>query len=336
MGSRYHCLEKFTKENEIPDPDKILTALEQVKKVMDNENPLIRPYDRGGSPGGLVMLKDLPLIIVPDLHARVDYMKTLAGWIPPGMDMPVLSLLEEGKIQIVCAGDGFHSEGAKRERWIQSYQEYIGGFEKHRAMDDEMRESLTLMLIVMDWKTRYPDLFHFLKGNHENIMNENTADNRAFAKFAAEGEMVKVWSRRFLGDKVLSSYYDFEKFLPIMAVGSLCCVTHAEPRNYYTKDEIINCYMNREIIFDFTWTDNGESKKGTVESYLSEYFPHLPEARMYGGHRPVKDLYQLRAEGRYVQIHNPERYAAVFLNSITDFETNQGLHYLDNQNFSRE
>ena len=323
---------ELTKGKKFPSPEKILTSLERVKKVMVSENPLIRPYDRVGLPGGLILLKNLPLIIVPDLHARVDYMKVLANWTPPGMDIPVLSLLEEGRIQVVCVGDGFHSEGAKQKRWIQAYKEYTGRFEKHKAMDAEMRDSLTLMLLVMDWKTHYPDHFHFLKGNHENIMNENSKDNRSFAKFASEGEMVKLWSGRFLGEKVLSSYYDFEKFLPVMAVSSQCCITHAEPRKYYTRDKIINCYEKREIIFDLTWTDNGESKKGAVASYLNEYFPDLPEGRMYGGHRPVREMYQLRNNGKYVQIHNPNRYAAVYLRDISDFENNQGMHYLDNLN----
>ena len=58
---------------------------------------------------------------------------------------------------------GFTSEGLKQNRWAQAYDEYTGGFEKHKAMDREMRDSLTLMLIVMDWKIHYPDNFHFLK-----------------------------------------------------------------------------------------------------------------------------------------------------------------------------
>jgi hypothetical protein len=332
MKNGFLRMAELTRSKKVPSSDKIISALEEVKKVMDSENPLIRPNGKGGAPGGLILLKDLPLIIVPDLHARVDYMKALANWTPPGMDMPVLSLLESGKIQVVCVGDGFHSEGAKQKRWMQAYKEYTGRFDKHKAMDSEMRDSLTLMLLVMDWKIHYPDLFHFLKGNHENIMNENSRDNRSFAKFAAEGEMVKLWSRQFLGEKVLSRYYDFEKFLPIMAVGNQCCITHAEPRNYYTREEIINCYSRRKIIFDFTWTDNGESKKGVVASYLNEYFPDLPEGRMYGGHRPVRELYQLRNNGKYVQIHNPNSYAAVYLKDLSDFDNNQGLHYLDNLN----
>ena len=312
-----------------PEPGKIASVLEKVKQVYDNENPAIRPHDRDGHPGGLILMKDLPLIIVPDLHARVGYMKALAEWIPPGMGKPVIKLLEEGKIQVVCAGDGFHSEGVKKKRWLHAYEEYKCGFVKHKAMDSEMKDSLTLMLTVMNWKLHYPDNFHFLKGNHENIMNETSEDNRAFAKFAAEGEIVKQWAKRFLGNRVLSMYYDFEKFLPVMAVGKFCIITHAEPRKYYTKEEIINCYDRRKIIYDLTWTDNGESEEGTAEYYLEEYFSSPEQARMYGGHRPVTGKYNLRAGGKFVQIHNPDRYAAVFLKSFKDFENNQGLHYID-------
>ncbi len=322
-------LEALIKGKKLPSPDRLLNAVENVKKVMKSENPAIRPCSGDGSPGGLILLKELPLVIVPDLHARVDYMKALSCWIPPGMDRPVLTLLEEGKIQVVCVGDGFHSEGRKKDRWYQAYNEYSGGFERHSAMDMEMRDSLTLMLIVMDWKTHYPENFHFLKGNHENIMNENSEDNRAFSKFVAEGEMVKSWAKLFLDHRFVNQYYDFEKFLPVMAVGKKCCITHAEPRRYYSRKEIINCYAKREIIFDLTWTDNGESEEGTVESYLKEYFPDTPEALMYGGHRPVNEIYRLRAGGRYVQIHNPLRFAAVFRNSVSGFEKNLGLHYID-------
>ena len=322
-------LKSIAGKGKYPGEEKLLSVLEKIKKVTKNENPDIRPRDRGGQPGGLILLKDLPLIIVPDLHARVGYMRALAEWIPPGTGKTVSELLEKGRIQVVCAGDGFHSEGSGQKRWLHAYDEYKYGFQRHKAMDSEMRDSLLLMLTVMNWKIQYPDNFHFLKGNHENIMNETSDDNRAFAKFAAEGEMVKQWAKKFLGNRVLSMYYDFEKFLPVMAVGKFCIVTHAEPRNYYTKEEIINCYDRRKIIFDLTWTDNGESEEGTVESYLREYFPSPEQARMYGGHRPVSGKYKLRAGGNFVQIHNPDRYSAVFLNTVKDFEINLGLHYID-------
>ena len=328
-GDGYRRMEAIIKSRRYPGRNVLLAALAAVREVMDNEDPAVRPRDRENRPGGLIQLENLPVIIVPDLHARMGYMEALSRWIPPGQDRPVLSLLESGRIQVVCVGDGFHSESRGFRRWVRAYNEYTRGFLFHRAMDEEMRESLGLMLLVMDWKTNYPGHFHFLKGNHENVTNESSEDNRGFRKFVAEGEMVTQWFLRFLGGEVLHKYYLFEKFLPIMAVGNGFCAVHAEPRSYYTRDEVINCYSNREIIYDFTWTDNGESREGTVAAYLREYFPGIPQARMYGGHRPVSELYRLRAGGQYIQIHNPDRYAAVYLRGIEDFENQLGLVYLD-------
>ncbi len=57
-----------------------------------------------------------------------------------------------------------------------------------------------------------------------------------------------------------------------MAVGEFCCISHAEPRKYYTENEIINCYDNRKIIYDFTWTDNGAADEKTASMYLRNIF----------------------------------------------------------------
>ena len=105
------------------------------------------------------------------------------------------------------------------------------------------------------------------------------------------------------------------------------------PGTITREKKLYTATIKGRFIFDFTWTDNGESEEGTVDSYLKEYFPDLPEAKIYGGHRPVRDIYSLRAGGRYVQIHNPDRYAAVFLKTISDYNNNYGVHYIDNQNF---
>jgi len=314
-----------------PDGEILLPALAEVRRVMDSEDPGIRPRDREDRPGGLVLLAPLPTVIVPDLHARTGFLETLARWVPPGLSRPVLELLAEGQIQVVCVGDGFHSESRAFRRWIRAYKEYTRGYLFHKAMDEEMRESLQLMLLVMDWKTHYPGFFHFLKGNHENVANENSQDNRGFRKFVDEGAMVTRWFLRFLGREVLDRWYEFEKFLPIMAVGNGFCAVHAEPRVYHPREEVINCYSDREVIYDFTWTDNGESREGSVAAYLREYFPDIPQARMFGGHRPVSEPFFLRAGGQYVQIHNPNRYAVAYLREPGDFEKGQGIIYLDEQ-----
>jgi hypothetical protein len=259
----------------------------------------------------------------------VDYFTSLADWTPPGMTRPVLESLCTGDIQVVCVGDGFHSERRAIHRWKDALQEFTGQFKKHKAMDEEMNESLSVMQIVMEWKTAFPDSFHFLKGNHENVANENSEDNRAFRKFAFEGDMVALWFRKFLGDEIFKSYYTFEKHLPIFAVGNGFCVTHAEPQTHYTREQIIGCYSNRTIIFDFTWTDDDAAEDDSVAAYLSDYFPDIPEARMFGGHRPVRDLYNPRAGGLYIQIHNPAKKIAAFVRDIQTFNPDTDITELE-------
>jgi hypothetical protein len=58
-----------------------------------------------------------------------------------------------------------------------------------------------------------------------------------------------------------------------------------------------------------------------IEHYLPEDV--WGEARYFGGHRPVSDRYLARAEGRYLQIHNPLKFqvALVAAQGTIDGET---------------
>jgi hypothetical protein len=59
-----------------------------------------------------------------------------------------------------------------------------------------------------------------------------------------------------------------------------------------------------------TWTDNDEAEKTSVRRMIEHYLPEevREEARYFGGHRPVPGAYNARAEGRYIQIHNPQQF----------------------------
>ena len=52
--------------------------------------------------------------------------------------------------------------------------------------------------------------------------------------------------------------------------------------------------------------------KKTVSLYLKDYFPGIPDARMFGGHRPVNELYRIRADGKYIQIHKSVQISCCF------------------------
>ncbi len=324
ISSPFYRIRSLLNIQEVPGSRELNASLERVLPVLDSEDPNIRPQGSNRKPGGLILLGSVPTIIVPDLHARTGYLKALLAWTPPGGTNTVYQGLSAGKLQVVCVGDGFHAEARAVQRWKGAFEEYIGEYKKHKFIDAEMKESLAVMMSVMELKTAFPNNFHFLKGNHENIANEESADNRPFRKFVHEGSMVKLWFNKFIENETFKSYYRFEKKLPVFAVGNRFCISHAEPRRYYPKKELINALIQRKIEFDLTWTGNGEAENESVEKYLEEYFPGDKRSIIFGGHRPVAGIYQARAEGRYLQIHNPNRYIAVYIRNMQYFspETN--------------
>lgn len=289
-----------------PPKDLLDDLVYSVTNTLYNENPVIRPRDKQGFPGGLIRLSDeCPTLIVPDIHGRRDFVMNLLNY--KWEDEPVLESLIKGRLQIVCVGDGFHTERRGAQRWRDAYLEYVLGFKKHKHMDREMGDSLGVMAMIMMLKCHFPDLFHFLKGNHENIKNENNLSDRSFGKYAYEGAMVRDWVEIFLGTDFLDDYSTFEQSLPIFVQGGNFLISHAEPLGFHNREDIINYRSNRSIVFDFSWTGNGEAREDSVDQYLNHFLPGMENVFYFGGHRPVSGLYHTRAKGRYVQIHNPDK-----------------------------
>jgi len=161
--------------------------------------------------------------------------------------------------------------------------------------------------MVLACKIAYPENFHFLKGNHENILNEDGNGNHAFMKAAYEGDMVRSWTEKFCGEKFLNSFAHFEKSLPLLATGDRFLASHAEPLKAYDAASIIDARANPEVTLGLTWTANGAAEEGSVESMLETFLPGDREAVYIGGHRPIEGRFAYRANKRFIQIHNPEK-----------------------------
>ena len=262
----------------------------------------------------LYLHPDLPTIVVPDLHARMELVLSVLA-ARDEQDLPALDRLEAGQLQILFLGDGFHAEGRAVARWQAALEEFKGGYRKHSHMDAEMRESLGVMQMVMSLKRQFPNHLHFLKGNHENIANEQGEGNFPFLKFANEGLMVRIYMEHFYGEEVLSTYAEFEKSLPLLAVGGNFLASHAEPAWFIPKQEVIEYRRTPQVVYGLTWTDNEEAEPGSVQQMLEHYLEGETAATAYhfGGHRPVRGGYNLRSDGRYVQIHDPDRYVVAVL-----------------------
>ena len=111
-------------------------------------------------------------------------------------------------MQNVCVGDGFSGESRVIRRWLGPYQQFASGFPEHRCMDQEMAES---------------------PGGATTLLK----------KFIKEGVIVSAYVNRFQGPALMKTSYNFENNQPLLAVGWVILVSHAEPQRFFSDDEII-------------------------------------------------------------------------------------------------
>lgn len=303
---------------------RFLTLLKETNKILENENAEVRPYDSQNLPGGIIFLKpDIKTILVPDLHARFRFIYSLM------VDQKNIHLLAEKECQIVCLGDGLHSEG-HFNRWLQAYDEYKNGYITHQYMDEEMISGLKTMEMIMYLKCMYPDFFHYLKGNHDNIANETGHGNYAFYKYAEEGAMVTAYMLKIFGGDFMKEYYVFEKNLPLLAAGRNFIASHAEPASFFHKNAVTEYRRRPDVIKGLTWTANDAAQPGSVMQMIRHYIKeeYQDKALYFGGHRPVNGNYSLRADGRYVQIHNPRQFSIAVIEPDKELAVHKTVHRL--------
>ncbi len=301
--------------NKLPDKSHFMNQLHMVNRVLEDEDPDIRPLDRNRETGGLIYLKkNIPTIIVPDLHGRGDFLLSVLFSKHNG-EKSILEHLQEYRMQLVCIGDGMHAESRALERWKLAFEEYKVDYIDNEYMTREMAESLFVMQTVILLKTHFPGNFHYLKGNHDNILNENGNGNYPFAKFCYEGEMVTHFMKRFYGKDFLEDYSRFEKNLPLLCIGENFLISHARPSTFFSQDEIREYRSNPGVVYGLTWTDNGASRPGSVKRMIDTFIENNSKENRYhfGGHRPVQGLYRLFEDENYVQFHNPDKFVIVFI-----------------------
>ena len=253
----------LSKHERLPSKKKILDTAKKALFCLLSEASYYREKIPGADiPGGLLDFRALdgkdgaiPTIIVPDIHARPDFIYNIlnldlkkiapvfAGW-GGAKGAKVIDALEEKKIRVICVGDILHAEGRAKERWLKAYKAFEGGVYDSAFMREEMREGLAALMAVMQAKFLWPENFHCLKGNHENITNERGEGNFPFRKFAYEGRMVLEFMRLLYGEEILRAVYEFEKALPLCACAGNFFASHAEPLDFYGRDELV-CLVGR-------------------------------------------------------------------------------------------
>ncbi|MBP5403035.1 MAG: metallophosphoesterase [Treponema sp.] len=317
----------------IAESEDLLFVSREAVRVLKNE---ITDYRKTVSeideiPGGLIDFThkcDADVVVVPDLHARKGLIYALLTHILPD-GKSVFDCLCDNSISVIFLGDILHSESQKKDRWCSSYEKYLKGDVLNEEMTEEMIDGLSTLMQVMLLKSSFPEKVHCLKGNHENIKNENSSGNFAFRKFVDEGNMVHDFMMEKYGEEVVEEIYKFELLLPVAAVFDNLIISHAEPLKPYSREEIIDSVLTGSTVFGLTWTSNDEAENDSAEKMFKILcVDNGIEKKYITGHRPVKGKFNLRQDGNVVQIHNPKRMQIAFIKKGEGFDPDSDIYEL--------
>ena len=113
----------------LPEKNILISLLEEVLTVLSSENEVYRPKTKDGNLGGMLIFNDeLPTILVPDLHARYNFLQKLFSYKNLfDKKKSVYELMQENQLRVICVGDGLHSEKRGKDRWLKAYEEYLNG-----------------------------------------------------------------------------------------------------------------------------------------------------------------------------------------------------------------
>lgn len=277
------------------------TTLEDKSVLMGS---LQRVSDLQKQSTGIVELpKGVPTMVIPDLHAQRDYLlKALEHQVD---GVKVLDLLKQGKMNLLCLGDGMHSENRGYLRWKQAEQDHLHGNRDSKAMRQEVVESFGTMKMVMDLKEALGEHFVYLRGNHDDI----AGGVQKFCTEVSESELMASWVKNNYGTDLFSKWADFEQSMPLVAKGTGFVASHAAPGTALTRGEIEN--RDDRAVKVLTWTDNtGWNEHGARRDVFRNNLEMMdagPFDRWLVGHRKVQNAnFRAQFDNALVQINPTE------------------------------
>ena len=267
---------------------------------------------------GIVTLQpDVETLVVSDLHARRDFLMEVLQAKRGGVT--VLELLRQGKINVVLVGDAVHSE-------VSANWPHIWDVDYDQKMNAEMARNLNIMKMIMDLKAEFPDNFHYIRGNHDEI-------NGTFTKYANEGYKVRKWMEKTYGKDFVAQWAAFEDALPILAIGKTAqqsfVISHTVPNEVLgynqinRRDPAITVEPNGES--GLLWTDNTRMLDNQLTTAIRGTLRNLglPEnSQWIIGHRDVDKgtLYRSQLGGQLVQINDKQQHLVALIPTATRFD----------------
>ncbi len=321
------ALHAFARRDQLEDLERYRAALRAVLAILSRSD-------------GLIHLLDLPTIIIPDLHARREMLSAILGAQladGPYAGEQVFHLLQRRLINVVCVGDIVHSE--TRSDWVINND----GEWTQELLDKEMVRSLGAGAMIMYLKIQYPEHFHCLRGNHDDMAGELASDFRKFVglKYDENNELVMVNGRPFLtgergesrlvrdwvltregwGEPFLQTWAQFERSLPLFARASYYVISHSLPLIPLTEAEIRDVNRPREIALELT------SRRGIDQASIYGTLENLglraSTKRWFHGHSQVLPevnggKYEESLDGLIVRLNNPKQYVFAYVPASTD------------------
>lgn len=316
MSLSIQDIKQLLTSSSLPSYDVFFQLLNEASECLENEKTKYREVASDGKCGSLLDFHndDLPLVIIPDFHARPYFLLNILEY-KIFDDATIFEAVSSGRLRLLSVGDILHTERGTRERWAAAQIEFLREIFTGPAISAEMQEGLSLLCALLQLKREFPEFVHILKGNHENILNETGGGDFAFRKFVDEGEMCRCFVQEYYGDDILYLMNCVEKGFPLFYFGKRCAVSHAEPMRAFSRQELVDAKSSEEVVRGLIWTNNGEAEEKSARQTVQNLFDsRVPKGYLYlGGHRPVQGNYKVLQDGFYIQIHNPGKQNIVFV-----------------------
>jgi len=247
---------------------------------------------------GLVRLRpDLTTLVIPDLHARRDFLDAVLATPDPQSGQSYGHLLAAGRVQVLCLGDVMHSE-RRGELWRRGMTD--------AELREELGESLGTLKRLAELKLAHPEHFHFLRGNHDDL---GPVDGPP-GDLPLQITRTRAFVSASLGEPLRAELARLFTALPIAAVGKGFVASHADPMFPVSRAEVEARSDRAAVALTRTRTRSFGSLRRTLVTRGDDVVPQTL-ARLADD--PGRDLYlhghlwasPMTVEGRRVYFGHP-------------------------------
>ena len=247
-------------------------VIEMAAKALRPYTDSVRPRDRRGQPGGLVIISEgKRLVVVGDLHGRYENLERILR------DRSNLASIIDGDTHVVFTGDAVHPPSSL-------YND-----------DDAYNDSFAVMMLIMTLMAENPDNVHYIVGNHDNAHVGGEMAGRGVIRQDIAFE--KFITSKF-GAGVLERYREFVARSPLAVRANLgsdhMLLLHATvPRNVHRDSDLTDILIQgrrSKMMRDILWSrryddeslDNVEEGMGVKLVVSGHTTPQPEKMKRYG------------------------------------------------------